>query len=201
MSEEQNIERFDAFLKGEMNSSQKKAFLQELKINEELKKSFEEHKLLFEAFKRKGRAAMMAELSTVHEGMGKVNVEGYNSHNSNAWRNFFRNLFLFGAIGAIGLFGFKYWDDIKKLDEDTMPFGEPKKGQEVRIFIDTIKTSEVAFDTVYKEIRVSGTADEMKQQIEEEMRKIREENEGVQIEIREKTETTDEEDVDKEFQN
>ncbi len=182
MNEEQNIERFDAFLKGELSPSQKKAFLQELKGNEALASAFEEHKLLFEAFKRKGRASLLVELDAAHEAMGNVNVDRYKSHNSNAWRNFFKNLFVFGIIGALTLFGIKYWDDIVHLDEKNMQFGEPEE-KVIRIHVDTIRTGSVAYDTIYKEIRVSGSEEEMQRKIQEEMQKLQEENEDLEIRL------------------
>jgi len=182
MNEEQNIERFDAFLKGELSSSQKKAFLQELKGNEELKNAFEEHKLLFEAFRRKGRASLLAEVSAVHETMGNVNADSYKSHNSNAWRNFFKNLFVFGVLGTLTLFGIKYWDDIVHLDDNSMQFGEPEE-KTIRIHVDTIKSGTAVYDTVYKEIRVSGSEEEIQRKIQEEMQKLQDEKEDLEIRL------------------
>jgi len=188
MSDELYIARFDAFLRDEMSSKEKQAFLNELKKNEELKRAFDSHSSVFEAIRRSGRTSMMAEIGAAHEAMGHVEIKNYRSHNSNAWRSFFKNLFAMGILTAITLFGIKYWDYIKQFDEEleqnSMQFGEPKE-KTIRVFIDTIKSEKIFYDTVYREIKVSGSnPDEVQRKLQEELERVKKENVGSDVELK-----------------
>ncbi|MEM7161161.1 MAG: hypothetical protein AAF487_01860 [Bacteroidota bacterium] len=187
MIEDKDIARFDSFLNGEMNKKEKLKFIQELKDDNELRSAFEEHQSFVEAMRRSGRTAMLSSIAAAHESMRRVEPKEYRSHNGKTWRKFFRNLFVFGILATAALFGIKHWEDIKdlnnRLEENSMQFGGSRE-VEIRVFVDTVKTEAAAFDTTYREIKVSGSSpEEVQKKLQEEMERVKRENPNADIEM------------------
>ena len=181
MNPEKDIALFDSYLKGEMSSSEQKEFTQRLASDKEFSAAFEEHKLLMEAFRRQSRTELIAAVGAAHESLGKIRPDDYKPHNSRAWRNFFKNLFIYGALVCGGVLVYKYQDNIKELDK-RLEMGTSEE-KVIKIYVDTVYTSETVYDTVYKEIRISGDSEEFDRIMKEELDRIKKENPDADVDV------------------
>ena len=194
MDEENKIAVFDAYLSGNMSSVEKKRFEQRLASEPQFKKEFEEHKLLLEAFRRTGRAEALASISTIHENLGEIQPKDYSSQSSRAWRNFFRNLFVYSVLIGTAYAGYIILNKEMPSGKDETPVkkevAEPNssesksgdyktesttKSQNVEtqaeppywqeLRVDTVYTRTI--DTVYNVIQLEGTKEELEQKMKD----------------------------------